>query len=110
MSQPMYRGGQSQRPSGAVGLVTSLAVFALVCGLIMLIAGDRPAGKASPEKARHERMVSATKAATKAGNRAKNALDGANYGAAKQIIEDLQKQVTRLQIELEAATPAGSGK
>lgn len=108
MSQPMYRGGRPPAPGGAVGVLTALALFAVICGLLLLLAGGSSSSQGpTPEQARHQRMVNATKAAARAGKQARGAIDGANYGAAKKIIEDLQREVIRLQVELEATKPAG---
>ncbi len=101
-------GGGRKGNSGAVGLLTSLAVFAVICGLILLFAGGSWGGSDadSPEVARHKRIVKASRGAAKAGQQAKAALEGANYGAAKRIIEEQQKLILRLQIELEGSAPA----
>ena len=69
-------GGGRKGNSGAVGLLTSLAVFAVICGLILLFAGGSWGGSDadSPEVARHKRIVKASRGAAKAGQQAKAAL------------------------------------
>ena len=98
-------------PAGGSGLLTALALFAVICGLMLLTTGGFSGQVGdTPEVARHKRMVEASKAAAAAGDKAKGAINSANYGAAKQIIEQQQKQIIRLQVELEAAAPAPPAK
>ena len=111
-SLPPGAGLPPRQPAGSSGLFTAAALFAVVCGLLLLLTGgfsSRPAGE-TPEAARHKRMVEASKAAAASASKAKGALEGANYGAAKRIIEEQQKELTRLQVELEAAAPTPSAR
>jgi hypothetical protein len=108
---PPPRAGMNRPPAGGAGLLTAAALFAVLCGLILLLSGGMsgPTGD-TPEQARHKRMVKASTSAARSANKAKGALESANYGAAKRIIEQQQQEITRLQAELEASAPPAREK
>ena len=105
-------GLRSPPPVGNTGLLAAAALFAVICGLLLFLTDGFSTGPKgdTAEAARHKRMVEASTAAATSATRAKGALEGANYGAARRIIEQQQKQLTRLQVELEAAAPAPSAE
>ena len=115
MAHPPTPPGGMRPPAsggGGAGLLTAAALFAALCGLILLLTGgftSRPGGD-TPEQARHKRMVKSSDQAARAATQAKGALESANYGAARRIIEQQQKEITRLQTELEAAAPPAREK
>ncbi len=108
---PPPRSGTNSPPAGGAGLLTAAALFAVLCGLILLLTGGlaAPTGD-TPAQARHKRLVKASGSAAKSASKAKGALESANYGAARRIIEQQQKEITRLQVELEAAAPPAREK
>lgn len=96
-------GALPKRPTGP-GLLTTLCLFAIICGFILLFnAADRPKKIVAPEVRQQQTMEPLVANARRAAQGARAALAGQNYGAAAQELEILGQNLLLMQHVLDGA-------
>lgn len=91
---------EARRPGHSGGVVAVIVVFAVICGIVLLVV-PRQAATGAPARSRRDRLIAPAQNSLKLTMQAESALERANYGLARSSLQQSEQALQQLLAELE---------